>query len=234
MGIDAIAFGLGAILLLVGILGGGFELREFKVPPVGKALRLIATAIGLFFILVGIGLHASVNAPDNGSGVRGQTNSPDNGFNPPTQTQPPPSAPVDPVALHKPGLISAIRLADNAEAEANLKLDPSPLYGIYTGEALRMALANVESLRSNNLCQESVLEDQNFQDFKVSSDQSAAEVRVVETWSSVVYQASTGQCLQRIPSHKVPQTIYLKRGEKGWIVDAVVHDLVTPNPIPCY
>jgi len=59
MGIDAIAFGLGALLLLVGILGGGFEIREFKTPPIGRALRVIATMIGLFFILLGIGLRES-------------------------------------------------------------------------------------------------------------------------------------------------------------------------------
>jgi hypothetical protein len=132
-------------------------------------------------------------------------------------------------------LISAIRQADGAEIEALRTLDTSPLYGFYTGEALRTELAGVQSLKANGVYQEATLEDQDFQDFKVDQGGSTAKVRVVETWRSVYYQASTGKCLQQEPSHKFPQTIHLKRSEKGWIVDAIIHDLdvVTPKPLPC-
>ena len=56
---NALILGLGAVLLLVGILGGGFELKEFKVPKVGPAPRVIATIAGAFFVLLGMGLEGS-------------------------------------------------------------------------------------------------------------------------------------------------------------------------------
>lgn len=48
--------GLGAILLLVGIVGGGFEIKEFKIPRVGTAPRVLAAIAGVVFLLLGIGL----------------------------------------------------------------------------------------------------------------------------------------------------------------------------------
>jgi hypothetical protein len=224
MGIDALAFSLGALLLLVGILGGGFELREFKVPPVGKVLRLIAAAVGLFFILLGLGLHPNASDP-----VAFTTK--------PLQDElaSTPAPTPDMVELHKPSLISAIRQADGAEIQAQRNLDATPLYSFYTGEALRMELAAIQDLRAADLFKDATLEDQDFQDFQVNQDGSTAKVRVIETWRSVYYQASTGKCVQQMPSRKLPQTIHLKRSEKGWIVDAVIHDLnvATTNPIPC-
>lgn len=49
-------FGFGAILILVAILGGGFELKEFKVPRVGWAPRVIAGISGVLFVLWGVGI----------------------------------------------------------------------------------------------------------------------------------------------------------------------------------
>lgn len=84
MEIHAIAFCLGAILLLVGIVGGGFGVKEVKVPQVGKNIRLIAGGVGLFFIFFGIGLRveppgsapipepAASNEPERLKQVNGQ------------------------------------------------------------------------------------------------------------------------------------------------------------------
>jgi len=228
MGIDALAFSLGALLLLVGILGGGFELKEIKVPPVGKALRLIAAAVGLFFILLGVGLNTNTSDPV------APTHKPLSDVSASTPA-PTPSPTPDVVELHKPSLISAIRQADDAEIKAMRTLDTSPLYSFYTGEALRTELGNIQSLKENDLFAVATLEDQDFQDFKIDQDGSTAKVRVVETWRTVYYQASTGKCINQLPSHKSPQTIHLKRSEKGWIVDAIIHDLnvMEPEPIPC-
>jgi hypothetical protein len=63
MNIAVLAFGLGALLLLVGILGGGFEIKELKIPKVGWPPRLVALLAGACFIVLGIGQNASVSAP---------------------------------------------------------------------------------------------------------------------------------------------------------------------------
>lgn len=56
---NVLVFGFGGILILVAILGGGFEIKEFKVPKVGWAPRIVAGIVGLFFILWGVGIGAS-------------------------------------------------------------------------------------------------------------------------------------------------------------------------------
>jgi hypothetical protein len=57
MKLNLIAFLFGAILLAVAILGGGFELKELKVPKVSWFPRLISAFVGMFFVVVGIGLE---------------------------------------------------------------------------------------------------------------------------------------------------------------------------------
>ncbi len=58
MTIEIVVFAFGALLLFTAILGGGFELKELKVPPVGRWARLSALVSGVILILLGIGLVA--------------------------------------------------------------------------------------------------------------------------------------------------------------------------------
>jgi hypothetical protein len=67
MNIDIAAFLLGGILLSVGILGGGFEIKELKVPKVGTRVRLLSAAAGLVFICVGMGSSGGENAQPRGN-----------------------------------------------------------------------------------------------------------------------------------------------------------------------
>lgn len=57
MEVSVITLIFGCILLAVGILGGGFQLKEMNVPKVGKVSRSISAFLGIFFILFGIGLE---------------------------------------------------------------------------------------------------------------------------------------------------------------------------------
>ena len=50
MSIQLVGFGFGCLLLLVAILGGGFQIKEITVPRVGKASRLAACLFGLLFV----------------------------------------------------------------------------------------------------------------------------------------------------------------------------------------
>ncbi|HLJ26859.1 MAG TPA: hypothetical protein VKY85_09130 [Candidatus Angelobacter sp.] len=56
---NTLVLGLGAVLLLVAIIGGGFEIKEFKVPKVGPAPRVLAAIAGMVFIVLGIGLGST-------------------------------------------------------------------------------------------------------------------------------------------------------------------------------
>lgn len=68
MKLNLVAFLFGALLLAISILGGGFELQELKIPKVGWFPRLVSAFIGMFFIVVGIGLETpSVTSSDSSS-----------------------------------------------------------------------------------------------------------------------------------------------------------------------
>jgi hypothetical protein len=60
MNLQLLSFLLGALLLLVGILGGGFEIKEIKVPKVGAMPRLGALVAGIFFLYVGFFGHQTL------------------------------------------------------------------------------------------------------------------------------------------------------------------------------
>jgi len=53
MNVQVIAFGFGGFLLLISVLGGGFELKELKVPKVGIGVRAVSAIVGLLFICLG-------------------------------------------------------------------------------------------------------------------------------------------------------------------------------------
>jgi hypothetical protein len=184
----------------------------------------------LVLLLAGVGIVALIKSQMPSASLTTGASEPS------VQVSPQQLAPTrDLVATHKARLISAIRLADQAEIESQRTLDPRPLYNVYQGEALKSELAQIQSLKSNGVFVDSRLEKQQFQSFKVSDDEKHAEVRVVETWSSTVYSLSTQECLNRIPRHDAPQTILLEHGENGWLVDAINHDRTGSDiePVPC-
>ena len=72
MNIQIVIFGFGAMLLLIAIVGGGVEIRELKIPQVGRAARALAAFVGLCFIFVGgtmeVRLPGVINAAEPNSG----------------------------------------------------------------------------------------------------------------------------------------------------------------------
>jgi hypothetical protein len=56
MTIELLVFGFGGLLLLLSLIGGGFEVKELKIPKVGWGTRLCSGALGLIFVLMGLGL----------------------------------------------------------------------------------------------------------------------------------------------------------------------------------
>jgi hypothetical protein len=54
MTVPAMLLLFGGVLLLIAILGGGFEIQQIKVPKVERAPRMIAAAGGMIFVLMGL------------------------------------------------------------------------------------------------------------------------------------------------------------------------------------
>lgn len=53
---EILAFIFGCILVLIGIIGGGLEVKELKVPIVGWPTRVIAIIVGIIFVGLGFKL----------------------------------------------------------------------------------------------------------------------------------------------------------------------------------
>ena len=87
MVLKILTFILGSILLLIGIFGGGFQIKELKIPQIGKFSRFLATSLGIFFILISLGLD--IPPPST------------------TTTPPPPSPPTSsPPGIFRNGAVS--------------------------------------------------------------------------------------------------------------------------------
>jgi hypothetical protein len=65
MKIELLSYIFGIVLVFVAIVGGGFELRELKVPKVGRAARIVSGVTGVLFLLLGIGFSAGLTDPGN-------------------------------------------------------------------------------------------------------------------------------------------------------------------------
>lgn len=59
MSIEIVSFVFGGILLFVGVVGGGFELKELKVPKVGMGVRVVSTIVGFLFVCLGFGANSN-------------------------------------------------------------------------------------------------------------------------------------------------------------------------------
>jgi hypothetical protein len=59
MTIELVSFVFGGLLLFVGLLGGGFEVKELKVPKVGMGVRVVATIVGVLFVCLGFGTNST-------------------------------------------------------------------------------------------------------------------------------------------------------------------------------
>lgn len=56
MTLEAVSFVIGGILIVTAIVGGGFEIKEIKMPKVGAIPRFFSLVVGAFFVLIGIGV----------------------------------------------------------------------------------------------------------------------------------------------------------------------------------
>jgi hypothetical protein len=89
MTLQSMSFIFGALLLAVGILGGGFEVKEIKVSNVSIGVRIVAGIVGLSFI--GLGFWQQLSAVTESESARAGSSAPAGSV-----TEPPRSAPRPP------------------------------------------------------------------------------------------------------------------------------------------
>ena len=64
MSLESMSFILGGILVAAALFGGGLEIKELKLPQIGRVARVFAAAFGLGFVLLAIYLNQLRNVSD--------------------------------------------------------------------------------------------------------------------------------------------------------------------------
>lgn len=210
---------LGGILIFTAILGGGFEVREVKIPQVKWPTRIVAFMAG--FILVSMGLTDNVSSADRVTGVveaRTTTTTRNDGGRETLPSEIRHETPHEDNAWIRSSLEAAVLKASDAEIRAHLESNPRLLDGLVTGAAYRKIADDITSLASQGLVDVEQLHDQQFESFSVDPSGQHAEVRVVETWSNVLYSTKTNSCLRAFAPYRVPQTASLERQGDRWVL----------------
>lgn len=198
-------------------------------PPAKKSNSLlILGGVGLLMFILFIGVVLTVGIIISFK----KQNNPVNTAN--GNTQPTPVTLASGSDRYQPELKMAINSANNAQSTAYASLDASLLNRYYSGEALKSYTTDVENLKKGKIFQISTMQDQQFQAFKVNDAGNEAEVKVTETWETNVFQVATRKCLLYYSPTRIPQTVYLKKAQSGWVVDATVYDPgIKKAPQPC-
>jgi hypothetical protein len=63
MTLQAMSFIFGALMLAVGVLGGGFEVKEIKISNVTTGVRIFAMLIGIVFVGLGFWQPSALTGP---------------------------------------------------------------------------------------------------------------------------------------------------------------------------
>jgi hypothetical protein len=61
MNMDVLSYVFGIVLLFIAIVGGGFEVRELKVPRVGRVARAVSGVTGVLFLLIGFAVSGAAS-----------------------------------------------------------------------------------------------------------------------------------------------------------------------------
>lgn len=146
---------------------------------------------------------------------------------------PPPLTPAQRVTMYRDALQEAILRADEAEIQAQRRLDPSPLYAVYTGQQLQNQLSSIESLREQGVHMDSELRNVRWHSFWVSPDEQTARVETTETWYSEYHQNGSDTCAAVSPEHDVPQRASLRRENGVWKISSVTFTGASPELQAC-
>jgi hypothetical protein len=211
---------LGGILILTGVIGGGFEVRELKIPQVKWPTRVVAFVAGFVLVFMGAGTSVNPDVPHVGGVVEAsmpvrevarETTRPEA----PTETKHVKRVEDDAWLQHS--LEAAVLKASDAEIRALQENNPKLLEGLVVGNAYDKLMNSMKWLASQELYEVHRLHDQQFDTFSVDPSGQRAEVRLIETWSTTQYSTRTNSCVRAFAPHRVPQIVSLERRGDRWI-----------------
>jgi hypothetical protein len=149
MTLQSMSFIFGALLLAVGILGGGFEVKEIKVADVSIGVRIVAGIVGLFF--VGLGFSQQLSAvTEFASAAAGSSASAGPGAGPPQNAPGPLPKPAEALVAEQLPFISD-RARTNVGALYVPAQDHKALAISYSRIGMITGQADIETAKSGAL-----------------------------------------------------------------------------------
>lgn len=226
---------IGSLLLLIGAIGGGFEVRELRIPRVGVLPRLITGVCGLLFVTMGVVIGWTDSDPLPRPTTDVQVVRPEVQPPQPLAALPaprfvedrldvPPASVPDLSPSQLDAITAAIVAADIAEAQALWYGDPAYLDGWYAGDALAVEQAGVARAVEDGLATLNRLDtDRSYIHEAKILDGGIIAVSLCEYWSSQTYERSTGELLQTTEDELLPQTINFQAVDDRLAVTSVAH-----------
>jgi hypothetical protein len=134
----------------------------------------------------------------------------------------------------KAELITAINLAESALLNARYTLNNENINKYFTGEALRTAQADFETVKASGFSIYSTVENQRFSDYTINADGTQASVHFEETSNDMLVTPSTNTCYKKRPPYTVSYTLFLVKSENGWLISSFTGgNTVLPDWGPC-
>lgn len=223
---------IGGILILTGVIGGGFEVRELKIPQVKWPTRVIACVAGFVLVLMGAGINVSPDVPRAAAVVEAREKVPPPERERQAATPAAAAAPENDAWLRN-SLEAAVLKASDAQIQATRENNVRLLNGLMTGEAYRKVAEDIQSQVKEEVYTVNQLHDQKFDSFSVDPTGQRAEVRLTETWSTEWYSTRNRECKGMVAPHRVPQTVSLERQGDRWVQSDFTTYGATPPTTAC-
>lgn len=220
-----IILAMGVLLILVAIVGGGLEVKEFKIPKIEKTGRILTASLGTILMVAGfcIGAYSTVTslaAPAPTSTTELLTPVPT------TKPQMPSDSPdtslitTANIRIESSEISSDVQraaaelivAADKAEIYAEFYQDDSYLKQYYAGDAFQRIQQNIEMIRNSGYIVVSDLDVKNsyYMDMKLIGNGSVLAVDECEYWKTYMFDPQTKALVTETTWQLIPQTINIE------------------------
>jgi hypothetical protein len=121
---------------------------------------------------------------------------------------------------------SAVETCEQGEVTAFANLDQNAMDRVYSGEALRRAVEQLEQLKADRCIAILNPISRTYQTISIDPDEMTAVVKYTPHYGDTkIYSVDTKQLVKTNPGNYPTQTLYMKKDlTKGWLVDSIVFD----------
>ena len=205
---------LGLVLLIISVVGGELEIKEFKIPKLRKTGRIIISVTGILLVSSGCLLSAGgmylsyiakkVDPVPQSAAQKIEIQIASSKIN----QQLPTDAAIP--AVVRDAIAALFADADQAEINAVYYKDKSYLTSSYAGDALSLMETEVDNaINSSNTVLNIYSQDKSYFAAIRQLDNATYSIDACEYWSTDYYDAS-GQLVTSDPEQLFPQTVTIE------------------------